>query len=255
MSDSRRKNGILRMINYTHGASPDRLEKSIAYVTGTNKTTSELILTNFLDIEDTMGSLSALEGRWNNEELSGRLFKHGVISFGDPHLEADKAKELLKETLDYYKEFPWLAALHTDKPHRLHAHFLLLMRNVLTGKKFSQSVADLKDFRRHYHHLALRFDLLGLKDFSDPPTVPSTTDEIDDYSFPWTNANAMAVACSQFNAGYPYSAYDVQAYQSTFPMASTNSLEGINHLFKTAQAGINDFFTIGFLEGVSKNDQ
>jgi len=167
MSASKQKNGILRMINYSNKATPDRFKKSCDYVTGSSKTSAELMLTHLMDANDTLGSLSALERRWGNDKLTGRLFKHGIISFGCPDLEITKAKELLRETLNYYEAFPWLAALHTDTPRRLHAHFLLLMRNVITGEKFSQSHAELMQFRQHYHHLALKYGLLGLRDFSN----------------------------------------------------------------------------------------
>lgn len=242
MSASKQKNGILRMINYSNEATPNRFQKSSDYVTGSSKTSAELILTHFMDANDTFGSLSALEKRWGNDKLTGRLFKHGIISFGCPDLEIAKAKELLKETLDYYEAFPWLAALHTDTPHRLHAHFLLLMRNVSTGKKFSQSHAELMQFRQHYHNLALKYGLLGLRDFSnDVESVskdqivavddPPLWDEGHEYWF--DNSPSINIDGSY---KVPY----------ILPNNWNPILDKVTSDFKT-------FFEIGFMKGVSKN--
>ena len=71
MSASKQKNGILRMINYSNKATPDRFKKSCDYVTGSSKTSAELMLTHLMDANDTLGSLSALERRWGNHQSQG----------------------------------------------------------------------------------------------------------------------------------------------------------------------------------------
>lgn len=171
------KYSILRVINYKGSADMKRFQKSAAYVANPAKTSDgKWVVGRFLDHKNPFKSMKVLENHWGNSELTGRIFKHGLISFGDPDIKANDAMDLMESTLEFYKDFPLLWAIHTDVPYRLHGHFLLGMRNIVTGKKFSQSLSDLKAFRHHYHKVAKRFNLLGLRDCqNEEPKVSAPT--------------------------------------------------------------------------------
>lgn len=177
MSISKLKYSILRLINYKESANATRFQRSAEYVVNPTKTSSgKWVVGRFLDPKDSFKSLKALESHWGNDKLDGRLFKHGIISFGSPDLKEKAAMDMMKDTLNFYKDYPLLWALHTDIPNRLHAHFLLGMRNLTSGAKFSQSKEDLRAFRLHFHKVAKRFNLLGLRDCQDEePEVSAST--------------------------------------------------------------------------------
>ena len=251
MGITRLKHGILRLINYKAGANQARFRKAVDYITNSKKTNSKFTIFNYLNRDNPMGSLEALEVRYQNEKLDGRLFKHGIISFGAPELSVAAAKEVVEETLGFYQDYPYLAALHTDVPHRLHAHFLLLMRNVRTGKKFSQSISELAEFRRHYHSVAVKHKLLGLKDCDDTrennvlqgghydgtdsltiPTIPSGMEYM-----------SFSPVCNTNNVMWDTAIED------------SSSSDLVNEIFKQAQDDFYDFFELGFMIGGAYNDK
>ena len=49
------------------------------------------------------------------------------------------------------------------------------MRNLTSGAKFSQSKEDLRAFRLHFHKVAKRFNLLGLRDCQHEESEVSTS--------------------------------------------------------------------------------
>ena len=101
------------------------------------------------------------------------MFKQGILSFGATcnELIPEKALQLTQEVLDYFRYYPWLAAIHTNKPEHVHAHFLLGMTNVHTGQKYSQSPHELRNFRNHYNEIAHKNSLpqVNWKDAPAPP--------------------------------------------------------------------------------------
>lgn len=266
MSPTQLKYSILRLINYAH-ADRDRFDRSVSYITNPKKTNAEMICSQYFIKDNPSQSLETMEKHWLNAEMSGRLFKHGIIAFGSSEISPEKALELVKATMEYYTGFPYLAALHTDVPHRLHAHFLLGMRNVKTGKKFSQSPSDLRAFRKHYHDLALKYDLLGLKDCCSneehtssaislnahiPDTIPKAGwhDSKEDY---WSAANEIQMYGNPQNSGYPFTQtlsvpmqHEIQNSQEIMP----KRLDIVNDVFRSAQSDFNFYFFQGFKGGL-----
>ena len=139
-----------------------------------------------------------------------------------------------------------LWALHTDVANRLHAHFLLGMRNINTGKKFTQSKDDLKAFRLHYNKVAKEYGLLGLKDCKDSgeiamvPVVDTFAEPMAYYpppppisEPPWPGTDTQLVAGT---SQVPYQA------QSTGQQLAVA-------LFNDIREDFHDFFELGFEGG------
>ena len=82
MSPAELKYSILRLINYKTSASRKRFEKSVSYVTNPKKTSNEMICAHYMKLDDPSSSLALIEKRWHNDEMVGRLFKHGIIIMG-----------------------------------------------------------------------------------------------------------------------------------------------------------------------------
>lgn len=254
MSTNRLKYSILRLINYKESADAHRFKKSTDYVMNHTKTNDgKWVKGHCLKLDDPLKSLRALEEHWHNESLAGRLFKHGIISFGSPDLKPEDAMAIMEDTLKYYKHFPYLWALHTDVPGRLHAHFILGMRNMVSGKKFTQSKADLLDFRRHYHKVSLGFKLLGLKDFRQKD---------DNQGRVTTLSNDIYIPRAYDSMPYPELQYSVPqtAYGNTIetqvysqrPQSQAASMFGRNfasQLFDDIRDDFHSFFEIGLYGG------
>ena len=255
------------MINYKNGANEHRFRKSVEYITNPQKVKSVKIMTNYMDCVNPCKSLGIIEKRWDNENMKGRLFKHGIISFGVKDIKCVTAKDVLVETLKYYDDYPWIAALHSDVPNRLHAHFLLMMRNVKNGHKFSQSHSDLRDFRKHYHITARKRDLPGLKEFCinndhellskkncceriSECYLEQTCQEYDDVDYDFmsnTYDECQDVTNNDYwpidNDGAEKSS-DVQEYE-IFPWGNSMSKEML--------VDLEYFFKVGFMKGVQNN--
>ena len=52
------------------------------------------------------------------------------------------------------KRYPVAFSIHTNIPKRLHAHAIIGMTDIWTGKKFSQSPKDLAEWRTRYDEIA-----------------------------------------------------------------------------------------------------
>lgn len=271
MSPAELKYSILRLINYKTGASRKRFEKSVSYVTNPKKTSNEMICAHYMKLDDPSSSLALIEKRWHNDEMVGRLFKHGIIAFGSSDMSPEDALNLVRATMAYYTDFPYFAAIHTDVPHRLHAHFLLGMRNLKTGKKFSQSKDDLMAFRKHYHKETLRYGLLGLKDccssitdaLSDSSSVDQTLHFSAETPEDGWNSSAEYSLCVEsvpssiddlyrgsFSAAEASYTMSHNAVDTSQPVVS-NQTDLVNGILHLAQLDFNHFFYQGFKGGLS----
>lgn len=153
--------GITKFINYSD-SSPQRAEKFSRYLQNLLKTNAEYVSVNYLDRNNVEHGIQVIEKKW--KPRGSRSFKQGILAYGVSTSEYPIERilkfneELLKKM---YPHNPWLVAVHTNKP-LLHAHFLLVTTNVITGKKMSQSPKDLKNFKDQYDELARKYGLPNL---------------------------------------------------------------------------------------------
>lgn len=154
---------IAKFINY-RTASVERARRLSSYIKQLTRTEPEYVLSQYISKANSEHSLRIVEGRWH--PMGDRSFKQGVLSFGATceELQPTKALGITKEILEYFADFPWLAAIHTNKPEHIHTHFLLSTTNVRTGRKYSQSPQELRQFREHYNEVASKNSLPLLKE-------------------------------------------------------------------------------------------
>ena len=156
------KHAILKMIDYP-GADLGKFTKVVDYLRWQNKTKPKYVISHYLSPDYATKDVELIERRWSFK--GSRLFKHGVFAFGDPALTPAAALEATKEVMAYYADFPWIAAVHIDRAPRLHSHFLLVCRNLRTGKKLEQSPGDLRRFKEFYGSIAAKRGLPLLKGY------------------------------------------------------------------------------------------
>ena len=162
---------IIKFVNYADKANPTRAERLSKYLQLLERTDENLITSNYIDKKDIAHGLEVIEKNFNPR--GHRSFKQGIISTGVSCKELSPTEFLkfMNELLtNFFKGYPYLAAVHTNKPERLHSHFLLGMTNVLTGKKFSQSKRDLQNFKDYYDELAKQYKLPVTKIGDNPQT-------------------------------------------------------------------------------------
>ena len=164
------QHAIIKFINYS-AATPGRAKRLSFYLKQLPRTSPEYVTTNYLCKDNSEHGLNVIENRWHPK--GNRLFKQGILSFGATcqELAPEKALQLTQEVMEYFSYYPWLAAVHTNKPEHIHAHFLLGMTNVHTGHKYSQSPHELRNFKDHYNAIASKNSLpqVNWKDAPAPP--------------------------------------------------------------------------------------
>ena len=155
------KPGILKLINYKN-ADMEALLAATRYVGNEDKSPVEYQRGYLTAQQNLFHSIKLCKRRWHVPD--GREFKHGIVSFGDPLLTPEEALEICDDIVSVYaSEYPLLLCVHTDVPRRIHAHWVMGMVNVRTGKKFSQSQAEFQAFREHVSGVMVRHGLLPLK--------------------------------------------------------------------------------------------
>lgn len=162
---------IIKFVNYADNANPTRAERLSKYLQLLQRTDENLIVGNYIDKKDVAHGLEVIEK--NFTPRGHRSFKQGIISAGVSCKEfapTEFLKFMSKLLTDFFRGYPYLVAVHTNKPSRLHSHFLLGMTNVLTGKKFSQSKRDLQSFKDYYDELAKQHKLPLTKIGDNPQT-------------------------------------------------------------------------------------
>lgn len=153
----RKRPAILRFINYAT-ADLDQFEKSAKYIFRDSASAVHLRYARFLDKAHPKDSMALLERHWNGE-IKGRLFKHLICAFGDPTMHPETGFEIMSEFAKTFVDYPFLFAIHTDVPRRIHAHALLGMTNLRTGKRYSQ---DWNELHRAKTQLNLLLQAHGL---------------------------------------------------------------------------------------------
>lgn len=170
-----RKIGILKLINY-QVADESNFQKGVDYILRPDSTNRKLIGSRYLEIDRPLEGLRIINDRWTPK--GSRLFKHGVFSFGVPNLSPNLAFDVTREILNYYDSYPIIYSVHTNISRRIHAHFLMGMVNVKTGKKFEQSPSSLRDFQMHYNKIAIANKLPPLKGFDERLDYASSNEAV-----------------------------------------------------------------------------
>lgn len=155
------KPAIYKQINYKN-ADMEALLAATRYVGNEEKSPMEYQRGYLAAPQNLFHAIKLCKRRWHVPD--GREFKHGIVSFGDPLLTPEEALEICDDIVSVYaSEYPLLLCVHTDVPRRIHAHWVMGMVNVRTGKKFSQSLAEFQDFREHVSDVMVRHGLIALK--------------------------------------------------------------------------------------------
>ena len=155
------KPGILKLINYKN-ADMEAFLAATRYVGNEDKSPVKYQRGYLTAPQNMIHAINLYKRRWNVPD--GREFKHGIVSFGDPLLTPEEALDICDDIVSVYtSEYPLLLCVHTDIPHRIHAHWVMGMVNIRTGKKFSQSLSEFQSFRSHVSSVMVRHGLLPLK--------------------------------------------------------------------------------------------
>lgn len=186
---------IMRWINY-HDTNMQKFERAAQYIFNENSSPVEYRHSLNLSVTEPVNGLRVIQERW--KPRGDRLFKHGVISFGVRDLAPDKALSATDELLSIYTDYPVIYSVHTNIPRRIHAHFIMAMTNVYTGKKFEQNPAEFYRFRDHYNETMVKHSLPPLKGYvfdvrDDDSQTLAIPDVEEDYGyFPVQNYDVMA---------------------------------------------------------------
>ena len=153
---------IVKFINY-NDATSRRAKRLSDYMKTIGKIDVNCLISNGISVKNIERDLNIIHARYHPR--GNRCFKQGVFSFGTA-IDKDKAVDAVREVLSFFRDYPWVAAVHVDQPERVHAHLLLGTVNMFTGLKMSQSRSDLGKFRDYYDEVARKYELplLNLKE-------------------------------------------------------------------------------------------
>lgn len=135
---------IMKMISQQDSRIQE-IESIIDYIGNSSRTTPELIRGQYISVKTPVDDWI----NWHKAiDPNGRIFKHGVISFGNGNIDPQRALAITQEILSTaYPEYPAYYAVHTNIPDRVHSHFLLNTSNIFTTKKWQQSPQELEEFK------------------------------------------------------------------------------------------------------------
>ena len=152
------KCAIIKFVNYSL-ATLEKARRFSMYVRALSRTNDNYVIANYISKSNVEHGLKVIEERWKPKGT--RSFKQGILSFGVNcnEFSPEEALEVTEETLQYFHQLPWLAAVHINKPQHLHAHFLLGMTSIFDGKKYSQGPSDLQKFKQYYNSIARKHGL------------------------------------------------------------------------------------------------
>lgn len=103
-----------------------------------------LLCGNGVDVKSAYQDMNTLQSLYRKND--GRRYMHYIISF-DKGIPAVKAYHVASECASYFAgDYQYIMAVHTNTSN-IHAHVILNSVNVRTGKKFSQSKKQLREFR------------------------------------------------------------------------------------------------------------
>lgn len=238
---------ILKMINYQE-STPERAERLSKYMSGLVHSSGnpKNILTNCLSAGNTKADLDVIKNRWMPNGT--RCFKQCVLSFGRSvsEMPSSTALEVTEKTMDFFASYPWIAAIHTNKPKHLHAHILLCTINFENGHKLSQSRDELKKFKLHYNGIA--------RDYGLPPIPVSGEGAIND-----TSKALQPIVTIRRTNSYP-SAFEQdgdcfdcsyeQVSSSAYASHQNSQIENIWRFLRESDNTAKTYFNLGYLGGM-----
>lgn len=146
------------------------LEDGLKYVLNPEKASSEYIACNGVDrafAAEDMKTIQRLLGK-----DAGRRYIHYILSF-DAGVSLQKAFSVASESAEYFADdYQYVLAMHTNTAN-IHAHVILNAVSVHTGKKFSQSKAEMLDFRNFVNTILLAYGLKAIGEAGEKPGVYS----------------------------------------------------------------------------------
>lgn len=169
---------IMKVINYKD-SSFEKIQEHVDYILNKDKSPEQYQKGWYVDCKQALRGLEQLYKRYHPKGT--RNFKHWIVSFGVPFLDAEKGFEVSKEIAGYYaKEYPVILGLHTNIPKRIHCHFLQNTVDIRSGKKFSQSLDDFKQFRVFVNKILEEYKLPLLRGVSvDRPFIKEQNADVN----------------------------------------------------------------------------
>jgi hypothetical protein len=233
MSYDKRKISIMRWINYTGSADMQRFSRSAAYILN-HKSSPRIYQDGFnLSVDDPVSGMEVVENRW--KPRGSRLFKHGICSYGDKDLSAEKAFEVTRNILNIYADYPVLFAVHDNIPQRIHAHFIMGMTSVYTGKKFSQGERELQGFFDHYNKTVAAYGLPTLRGYNQEVCDKEMAADEDDSEIIWISPAELAWGINSPHVD------NINYYHDSMTISSQPVGEVANPLFQIVNCYRHDF--------------
>lgn len=146
------------MLKFTNGKNRgnESLRQAINYILNPEKTSTELISGNGIDTATPCRDMETIQFLFGQK--TGRRYIHYVISF-DRGVSEKTALLVAEEASCYFaQEYQYIMAVHTNTDN-VHVHVILNAVNVSTGKKFSQSRAEMLQFRDFVNGCLAKYDL------------------------------------------------------------------------------------------------
>ena len=237
------KFAVAKFVNYKT-SNEGRAKRLSGYIRQLASAEPKYLASQYMTPANSEHSLAVIEKRWHPKGT--RMFKQGILSFGatTEELKADKALEITREILGFFESYPWLAAIHTNKPSHIHAHFLLGMTNVRTGAKYSQGPQELRQFVEHYNKVARKRFLPLLKGHDAPnEPLPNKARPVSDAIFRIVDADSSG-DCEQI---YPvYCQPQMAAPMNTgVHVAATLGEDLIGNIVRCFQRDFDKYFLLG----------
>lgn len=146
---------ILKFANGKNNGN-DALERGINYILDSKKTSSEYITSNGVEKTSAVEDMKTVQQLMGKD--TGRRYIHYVLSF-DAGVLPQKALTIASEIAEYFADdYQYILSIHTNTAN-IHAHIILNAVNIHTGKKFSQSKAEMLDFRDYVNMVLLSYGL------------------------------------------------------------------------------------------------
>lgn len=231
----RKKFAIARWVNYKT-TSIEGFEKAWKYITDPKSSKPDYQQYNGLRDIDTVDDFKSIEDRYSSD-ISGRLYKHFIISFGEPDLIPQKAMDTMKTIMEAYDDYPYVFAIHDNIPYRLHGHCIMGMRNINTGRRFEQSPIEFKRFNIHINDVLKHMGLPLLKRMNVETAInemegdEKPDDEVSFHSFLEDNCykgNDISIVDNAVCRYFPHVANCLQPYPGSsqrYPVISRPYLD------------------------------
>lgn len=134
----------------------DALKNGINYILDPKKTSPEYVTCNGVDKTSAAEDMKTIQQLLGKD--TGRRYIHYVLSF-DAGVSSQLAFTVASESAEYFSDdYQYILSVHNNTEN-IHAHVILNAVNVHTGKKFSQSKAEMLDFRDYVNTVLLSYGL------------------------------------------------------------------------------------------------